>query len=61
MKGQVDENTTKLAKLDVGNNSNEYKVEVNDDNAAYAKKLANHLLGLYYLVFLKDYLEKENI
>ena len=44
----------------VGNNK-EYKVEGIQDSAIYTKKLARQLLGLYYLILWKSYLEEENI
>ena len=56
-KGQVDNNATEL---DVSNNSGEYKIEAICDSAVQARESAGHLLELYYLVFWKDYLEKEN-
>ena len=59
-KGRVDKNNT--AELDAGNNeSGEYKVKAICDSAVYAKESeSSHLLGLYYLVFWKRYLEEEN-
>ena len=59
-KGRVDENATKLAELNTVENSSEYKVKAICDSAVYGKKLASHLLGLYYLVSWKDYLKEEN-
>ena len=38
----------------------EYEVEAIIDNAIYAKEVEEHLPDLYYLVFWKDYPEKEN-
>lgn len=58
-KRQVDEPISQI-KLDEGN-SKEYKVEVICDNEIYIKKSdSGHLQGLYYLIFWKNYLEKEN-
>ena len=57
-KRQVDEDRTEL---DVGDNEGgEYKVEAICNSAVYAKESAGHLAGLYYLVFWKEYSEKEN-
>lgn len=39
----------------------EYKLDAISDSAIYAKKLAGHLPVLYYLIFCKDYLNKNNI
>ena len=57
-KGRV--NDKNAVELDAGNNkSGEYKVEAIWDSAVYAKEVeSDHLLGLYYLVLLKEYLEK---
>lgn len=49
-----------VPELDLGNDK-EYKVEVTQNNAVYTKKVDRYLLGLYYLVVWKSYLEKENI
>lgn len=44
------------------NNSKEYEVYAICDSEVYTKELdSGHLLGLYYLVSLKSYPEKENI
>ena len=57
-KGRVDKDATKL---DAGNNkSEEYKIEAICDSAVYIRESANHLPGLYYLVFWKNYLEEKN-
>ena len=57
-KGQIDENATGL---DVGNDSEEYKVEAIQDSAVYTRKSeSGHLSGLYYLVSWKSYLEEKN-
>ena len=60
-KGQVDKNTTELAELDAGEDSGEYEVEAIRDSAVHARESElGYLLGLYYLVFWKGYLEEEN-
>ena len=58
-KEQVDKDETKL---DVGDNeSGKYEVEAIWYSAIYAREAeSGHLLGLYYLVFWKGYLEEEN-
>ena len=55
----MDENATEL---DAGDDeSGEYEVEAIRDNAVYARESeSGHLLGLYYLVSWKGYLEEEN-
>ena len=45
--------------FDAGNNK-EYKVEAIIDSTVYAKEAERYLLGLYYLVSWKSYLEEEN-
>ena len=57
-KERVDKKITKL-EFKVGN-SKEYKVEAIWDSAVYANKAKSHLLGLYYLVAWKRYIEEEN-
>lgn len=58
-KGQVDKDTTKL---NAGNNKRrKYKIKVIQENAVYVKESKGHLAGLYYLMSLKKYPEKENI
>ena len=49
--------------MDAGDNeSGKYKVEAIWDSAVYTKESkSGHLLGLYYLVFGKGYLEETNI
>ena len=43
------------------NDSREYKKEIICNKTVYAEKSKlSHLLELYYLIFIKDYLEKEN-
>ena len=46
-KAQIDNNAMKQ---DVDNDRNKYKIEAICNNAIYARKLAGHLPGLYYLV-----------
>ena len=42
------------------NKSKEYKIEIICNNIVYAKKLEKiYLLGLYYLILLKNYLKKK--
>lgn len=49
-------------KFKAGSNDKEYKIEKILNNIVYAKESeTNHLLDLYYLVFQKDYPNKENI
>ena len=60
-KGQVDKNKTKLAELNVSNNSDKYKLKTIFDIAIYIKKSTNYLPKLYYLIFQKNYLKKKNI
>ena len=46
--------------FDTGNNSGENKVEAIRDSAVYMRESElDHLLGLYYLVSWKGYLEEE--
>ena len=45
--------------FDAGDNK-EYEVEEIIDSVIYAKEAEGHLSGLYYLVFLKGYPEKES-
>ena len=49
-----------LAKLDVGEDSSEYKIEAIWDNAVYTGESVGHLPELYYLVSWKGYPEEEN-
>ena len=57
-KGRVDD---KNVELDTGDKNGDYEVEVIQDSKVYAKELElGHLLGLYYLVSWKGYLEEEN-
>ena len=48
-----------ILKFEFGNDK-KYRVEAIQDNAVYAKKIDGHLLGLYYLIAWKSYLEKKN-
>ena len=49
-KKQVDENN--VAKLDANNNEgSKYQIKAIWDSAVYSEESANHLPGLYYLVF----------
>ena len=58
-KKRIDKNNAN--KLDAcDNKGGEYKVEAIWDSAIYARESTEHLLGLYYLVFWKDYLKEEN-
>ena len=50
----------KIPELDVGEDSNEYKVEAIWDNAVYARKWKGHLLKLYYLIAWKGYPKEKN-
>ncbi len=38
-----------------------YKVKVINNSIIYRKEVKNQLLGLYYLVLWKNYLEKKSI
>lgn len=42
------------------NNDRKYIFKAICDNGVYARKSDNHLPGLYYLVFWKNYPEEEN-
>ena len=46
-------------KLDIGNNSRKYKVKTICNSMVYIKKSVGYLLGLYYLIFWKNYLKKK--
>lgn len=37
-----------------------YKVKATIDSAVYNKEVNNQILGIYYLVLWKNYLEKKN-
>ena len=55
------ERVEKIAKLDAGDKSEEYKVETIWDSAVYANKSeSGHLPSLYYLVAWKGYPKKKN-
>ena len=65
----LEQDTTKKRRLNKnateldagGNNSGKYKMEAIWDSVVYAKESeSSHLLGLYYLVSWKGYLEEEN-
>ena len=60
-KGRVDEEVRQI-KFNAGDNDSvEYKVEIIQDNAVYARESkSGHLPSLYYLVSWKRYLEEEN-
>ena len=61
-KGRIDKNVMELAKLDTGNNKNsKYQIEAICNSAIYTKKSTGHIPRLYYLVFKKNYLEKNDI
>ena len=49
-----------LTELNVGEDSDEYKVKIICNSAVYARESTGHLLGLYYLVFQKSYPKEEN-
>ena len=56
------EQLKKVSGLNVGDNSEEYKVEAIWDSAVYAiESKSGHLPELYYLVAWKGYPEEENI
>ena len=40
-----------MTKLDIGKNSNEYKVKPLWNSVIYTKQLVDHLLKLYYMIF----------
>ena len=45
----------------IDNKSKKYKIAIICNNAVFARKSVDYLLGLYYLVSWKSYLEKKNI
>ena len=61
-KGRVDEEVRPMG-FNVGDDkSGEYEVKAIRDSAVYARESeSGHLLGLYYLLSWKAYLEEENI
>ena len=60
-KGRVDEKTVEQLKFEASSDNKEYKVEGIYNIAVYAKESeAGYLLGLYYLIFWKDYLEDKS-
>ena len=60
-KGRMEEEVKQI-EFDAGNDdSREYKVEIIQNSAIYARESElGHLLGLYYLVSWKRYLEEKN-
>ena len=56
-KKRVDENTIKL---DAGDDSGEYEVEVIWDSAVYAKEVDEYLLRLYYMLEWKRHPKEKN-
>ena len=59
-KGQVDKEV-KQVEFDNGDNE-EYEIEAIQNSAVYVRESeSGHLLGLYYLISWKKYLEEENI
>ena len=61
-KGRVDERTVEQLEFEVGGDNEEYEVEGICNSAIYTRESeAGHLLGLYYLVSWKSYLEDESI
>ena len=50
----------KVPKLDAGDNSEEYKIEVIWDSAVYTRESEGYLPGLYYLIVWKGYPKEEN-
>ena len=48
-----------LAEFQVGDDK-EYEVETIHNSIVYTKEIDGYLLGLYYLVVWKGYLEKKN-
>ena len=60
-KGRVDKKTAEQLEFETGGNNKEYKMEGICNSVVYAKELeAGHLLGLYYLVSWKGYLEDKS-
>ena len=57
-KGRINE-FAEVPEFEPGNNK-EYKMKAIQDSAVYAKKKDRHLLGLYYLISWKRYMEEEN-
>ncbi len=58
-KKRVDETTSRL-EFESDGDGEEYEVKAIRDSAVYARESEGHLLGLYYLVSWKGYLEEEN-
>ena len=59
-KGRVDKMIRQMEFNAEDKNGGEYKVEVIQDSAVFAKETDGHLLGLYYLIAWKGYPEKKN-
>ena len=49
-----------MSEFESGDNE-KYELEAIQDSAVYVKKTGGHLLGLYYLVAWRRYLEEENM
>lgn len=49
-----------MIELNIGNDNKEYKIEKIWDNTVYTRESVSYLLELYYLVFLKKYLEEKS-
>ena len=58
-KNSIDKNAIKLGTGN--NNSKKYKIESICENILYTRESMGYLSRLYYLVFLKNYLEEKNI
>ncbi len=59
-KRRVDEVMSQL-EFESDDEGEEYEIETICDSAVYARESdSGHLPGLYYLVYLKGYLEEEN-
>ena len=60
-KRQIDKKTTEQLEFKAGGNNEKYEMGDICDSAVYARELeVGHLLGLYYLVTWKGYLEDES-
>ena len=57
-KKQVDINAIELV---ASNDKKKYKVKAICNNAIYIRESVDYLLELYYIIFKKNYLKKENI
>ena len=61
-KENINDKITEQLEFEAGGDNNEYEVEDIHDSAVYARESeAGHLLGVYYLVSWKSYLEDESI